>query len=147
MILSAGWDPAKVVLGVVTSSKNGSGFVDLETFAGVLRTLQARYPRFGGVMGWEYFNGEPGGEDRPWEWACAVAAVLKEPTVMKNGGEALGDVDGMQRLPPPQLPFRAEDMDSLLVLGFQRMQAFAALNATDGDVNAAANLLLLECAD
>lgn len=138
-VLSAGWDPAKVVFGLITSPANGSGFVDLAKISDVLAVLCTRYPRFGGVMGWEYFNSEPAGEARPWEWANAMAAALKIPTTVGNiynleaGSKASTD--------PPQLPFRTDDIDNLLVLGFERMQAFAALMETLGNVEMAANIL------
>ena len=129
-VLSAGWDPAKVVFGLITSPANGSGFVDLAKISDVLALLCTRYPRFGGVMGWEYFNSEPAGEARPWEWANAMAAALKIRTT------AVGSSTD-----PPQLPFRTDDVDKLLVLGFERMQAFAALIETLGNVEIAANIL------
>jgi len=28
-------------------------------------------------MGWEYFNGRPGGKERPWEWAQAMTRILR----------------------------------------------------------------------
>jgi hypothetical protein len=57
-------------------------------------------------MGWEYFNSLPGGEEKPWEWAQAMSALLRGrrtvPGVeeverdMKAGdgkGDALKEVD------------------------------------------------------
>ena len=137
-ILSAGWDPARVVLGLITSPANGSGFVDLTTMTNVLAALQARYPRFGGVMGWEYFNCEPGGEDRPWEWANVMTTALASQKVSPQHRQDAGLITSSE---PPQLPFRAADMDNLLLLGFQRMQAFAALIEANGGVEMAAKAL------
>ncbi|KAJ9131095.1 Chitinase [Pleurostoma richardsiae] len=77
MVLARGWDPAKVVVGLVTNPENGSGWVPWEGLAGVIPLLAGRHPRFGGVMGWEYFNGLPGGRDRPWEWAQWMTALVK----------------------------------------------------------------------
>ncbi|KAF2239588.1 glycoside hydrolase family 18 protein [Viridothelium virens] len=68
-IVAAGWPAEKVVLGVVTNAENGAGYVEHEGLADVVRVLRARYPRFGGVMGWEYFNAMPGQRAAPWEWA------------------------------------------------------------------------------
>lgn len=31
---------------------------------------------FGGVMGWEYFNGRPGGIGAPHQWPCIVSRLL-----------------------------------------------------------------------
>ena len=28
-------------------------------------------------MGWEYFNGRPGGKERPWEWAQEMTKILR----------------------------------------------------------------------
>jgi hypothetical protein len=36
-----------------------------------IRSLVAKYPTFGGVDGWEYFNSMPGGTAAPWQWASA----------------------------------------------------------------------------
>lgn len=58
-IVAAGWDPRRVVLGVVTNAANGAGHVGLGLLREVCGALRARYAArggFGGVMGWEYFN-------------------------------------------------------------------------------------------
>ncbi|KAI1485882.1 family 18 glycoside hydrolase [Biscogniauxia mediterranea] len=76
MCVARGWDPAKLVMGLVTTPDNGAGWVPFEVLAVTLRMLALRFPRFGGVMGWEYFNGRPGGKGRPWEWAQAMTRLL-----------------------------------------------------------------------
>lgn len=58
-VVAAGWDPRRVVLGVVTNAANGAGHVGLRLLREVCGALRARYAArggFGGVMGWEYFN-------------------------------------------------------------------------------------------
>ncbi|EPE09164.1 glycoside hydrolase family 18 protein [Ophiostoma piceae UAMH 11346] len=85
------WPAHRVVMGLVTSPANGPGFVSLDTSAEVMMQLQAAtaaapmaFPSvpgmsggpFAGVSGWEYFNSMPGGEDRPWEWAEWMSAIL-----------------------------------------------------------------------
>jgi hypothetical protein len=40
-----------------------------------------RYGMIGGIMGWEYFNGVPGGDRQPWKWAEAMTAVLRPKAV------------------------------------------------------------------
>ncbi|AEO62699.1 a7546100-e757-412f-aab1-e7167a3e0a01 [Thermothielavioides terrestris] len=77
MLLAKGWKPEKIVVGLVTNPKNGSGWVPWNLLGNVLPLLAGRHPRFGGVMGWEYFNSLPGGEQRPWEWAQAMTALLR----------------------------------------------------------------------
>jgi chitinase len=68
-IVSRGYPAEKIVIGMITNPCNGSGWVPFEILQEVLITLRNRYPGFGGVMGWEYFNSLPGDRDRPWEWA------------------------------------------------------------------------------
>ncbi|KAL1957010.1 hypothetical protein VTO42DRAFT_6387 [Malbranchea cinnamomea] len=74
LIISQGWPPEKVVVGLLTNPGNGSqGYIPLETSSAVLAVLLQKYPSFGGVFGWEYFNALPGDVQRPWEWASAMS--------------------------------------------------------------------------
>ena len=68
-MVARGWPAQKIVIGMVTNPGNGSGWVSFEILQEVLITLKERYPEFGGVMGWEYFNSLPGDQDAPWKWA------------------------------------------------------------------------------
>ena len=77
LMVSRGWPPQKVVVGLVTNPESGSGWVPFEVLDGVLTTLKTRYPAFGGVMGWEYFNSLPGSRERPWEWAAFMTQKLR----------------------------------------------------------------------
>lgn len=132
-----GWDPDKVVLGLVTNPGNGAGFVAQGVFDGVVSAIRARFPTFGGVMGWEYFNSLPGGEQRPWEWASAMSRVVRcvlPPPVMGGGGAP-------QMPTVPQHSFPAESVQTLKDLGFSQQAAVAALNMTGGNVEYAAGLL------
>lgn len=48
-----GFDPAKLVLGALSSPNAGnSGYKDPATFCGIVKSLKAKYPNFGGVMTW-----------------------------------------------------------------------------------------------
>ena len=76
-ILSRGWKPEKVVVGVLTNAANGHGFIQFEELRRILVALRQYVPKFGGVMGWEYFNSVPGGEDRPWEWAESMMKIMR----------------------------------------------------------------------
>lgn len=77
MMLMKGWAPEKVVVGLVTNPSNGSGFIPFDVLATVLPLMVGQHNRrFGGVMGWEYFNSLPGGRERPWEWAEWMTRVL-----------------------------------------------------------------------
>ncbi|KAI1258431.1 glycoside hydrolase family 18 protein [Xylariaceae sp. FL1019] len=84
MCIRRGWSPAKVVVGLVTSPDNGSGFVPFEIIGPNLILLRRRFPSFAGVMGWEYFNGKPGGTDRPWEWAQEMTRFLRPSDAAKQ---------------------------------------------------------------
>ncbi|KAL2266439.1 hypothetical protein VTJ83DRAFT_5791 [Remersonia thermophila] len=89
MMLAKGWPPEKVVVGMVTNPGNGSGWVPWDALSTVIPALVGRHPRFGGVMGWEYFNSLPGGEERPWEWAQAMSALLRGERTVPGVGQAL----------------------------------------------------------
>ena len=77
LITAQGWLPEKVVVGQLTNPSNGSqGYIPLETTSAVLGMLVLKYPNFGGVSGWEYFNSLPGNAQRPWSWACSMSLIL-----------------------------------------------------------------------
>ncbi|GLZ34820.1 hypothetical protein Lesp02_70070 [Lentzea sp. NBRC 105346] len=68
----------KVVMATLTNSANGgSGYVPISTLRTTVRSLIGKYPTFGGVAGWEYFNSLPGGTSAPWQWASEVTAMQK----------------------------------------------------------------------
>ncbi|KAK1141949.1 hypothetical protein N8T08_008272 [Aspergillus melleus] len=76
-IIQRGWSPQRVVYGLLTNPGNGSqGFVPLETMGPILGHLVEQYPNFGGVMGWEYFNSNPGGREKPWQWAAVMSLSM-----------------------------------------------------------------------
>ncbi|KAL2255061.1 hypothetical protein VTK26DRAFT_4219 [Humicola hyalothermophila] len=104
MLLARGWPPEKIVVGLVTNPANGAGWVPWDLLAGVVPLLAGRHPRFGGVMGWEYFNGLPGGEERPWEWAQVMTGLLKGLRTVPGGLEgAVSDASkGLGRSDAPQ---------------------------------------------
>jgi hypothetical protein len=80
-IISRGlFPPSKVVAGVVTNSANCSGYVPLPTLKSTLGSLVAKYPTFGGVDGWEYFNSDPGGTTAPWQWAAQMTSAMSGAT-------------------------------------------------------------------
>ena len=94
-IVAKGWPSNKVVVGLVTSSENGSGFVNMTILSWVLAGLRRRYgSAFAGVMGWEYFNSEPGGKASPWTWAEWMSGILGR--VVPRGGENRVSSAGVQ---------------------------------------------------
>jgi alkaline phosphatase D len=75
-IMRNGWPAEKVVAGMLTNPKHGgSGYVPLEISAAVLSLLVERYPKFGGVMGWEYWDALPQ-EENCWMWAYAMGLCM-----------------------------------------------------------------------
>lgn len=87
-LVTAGWNPRKLVLGVVTNPGNGAGHVQLEKLQDVVKTLSTKYGnQFGGVMGWEYFNAMREKDaaraefiqrpiELPWMWAFDLAHAM-----------------------------------------------------------------------
>ncbi|KAF2760230.1 glycoside hydrolase [Pseudovirgaria hyperparasitica] len=130
-IIAAGWPADKVVLGVVTTSRNGSGSVPLAKLLEVFRTLRSRHRGFGGVMGWEYFNSGENDPDmagkNPWDWVKAI-------------GQTIRSVVEIQPVHTPH-PWREEDVLTLVELGFSRADAIQALSATENNVELAAGIL------
>ena len=88
-MVARGYPADKIVIGMVTNPANGSGWVPFEILQEVLITLKNRYPGFGGVMGWEYFNSLPGDRGRPWEWAGFMTRNVRS---------------GLLPLPQPSVP-------------------------------------------
>ncbi|KAK4443345.1 coagulation factor 5/8 type domain protein [Podospora aff. communis PSN243] len=76
-IISHNWDPTKVLAGQVTTPKNGGGFVAHSRLNQTINDLRAKYGEIGGIMGWEYFNSQPGDISQPWQWAQVMTAILR----------------------------------------------------------------------
>ncbi|KAI1822011.1 glycoside hydrolase family 18 protein [Xylaria intraflava] len=102
MCIAQGWAPEKIVLGLLTAPENGHGYVPFEVVGMSLKLLLQHFPKFGGVMGWEYYNGRPGGRERPWEWAQKMTELLRPSTTAiqsitqapVQANAAIADVDG-----------------------------------------------------
>jgi hypothetical protein len=164
-IISAGWSPSKVVLGVVTNPGNGAGHVPVSKLRDVCAQLREKYKSladgFGGVMGWEYFNCgdheedlvhvsslELNNETVQAGWVAALGRVLRveEPPHPQTGRPLLGITPDQVRqmvtkLPEARAPWPEETVEKLVVIGFSHQEAIAALNATDGNVELAAGFL------
>lgn len=146
-ICSVGWPIHKVVMGLITNPALGAGHVDQSTITDVLRVLRAKYPNFGGVMGWEYFNSLPGDEAQPWRWAAEMARTIRialPPPQTVEGGRGVerpGFGGSAPQIPTAPAPFPPQDIEALTNLGFSSQQAVAALNMTSGNVEYAAGLL------
>lgn len=141
-IIGLGWNPNKVVMGLITNPSNGAGHVAWPVLENVVRTLRTRYPTFGGVMGWEYFNALPGGAERPWEWVANMGRTLRTPLPPAPPVQQQQmPIRPYGQLPPPAHPFPAESVKTLQDFGFSQQQAISALNMTSGNVEYAAGLL------
>ncbi|KAM6532750.1 hypothetical protein FALCPG4_005802 [Fusarium falciforme] len=78
-IIARGWPQEKVVIGLVTNPANCSGYVSDAKLNACLKELVSRYPRIGGVMGWEYWNAvteESPDVGTPWKWAEMINDIL-----------------------------------------------------------------------
>ncbi|KAI5460451.1 glycoside hydrolase superfamily [Mariannaea sp. PMI_226] len=78
-IVRRGWPQEKVVVGLVTNPANCGGWVKDGDLRACLRELLGRYPRLGGVMGWEYFNAVTESNPEvgtPWKWAEMINEIL-----------------------------------------------------------------------
>jgi hypothetical protein len=90
--------PEKVVAGMLTNPRHGgSGYVALEQSAVVLSYLTEKYPRFGGVMGWEYWASLPR-EVECWQWAWCMRVMLgmrelRDAAIVVNMGRSLAGLN------------------------------------------------------
>ncbi len=75
--IANGFAPDRVVGGTLTNPNNGSGYVDVRLVASVVHQLARKYPTFGGVAGWEYFDSLPGGLGAPIEFASLMNRAMK----------------------------------------------------------------------
>jgi len=75
-IINNGYPPDKIVGGMIGNPANCSGFVPINTVAKTVKELVAKYPSFGGVADWEYFNTLPGGLPDPVKWGAIMAKAM-----------------------------------------------------------------------
>lgn len=80
-IMARGWPQEKIVIGMLTNPESGRGWVPDDMLRATLLDVRRKYPDFGGVMGWEYFNSitaaAPFGW--PWSWADLLTDILYPP--------------------------------------------------------------------
>jgi len=96
-IIRNGWRPEKVVAGMLTNPRHGgSGYVPLEWSAAVLSLLVEKYPNFGGVMGWEYWDSLPQ-KEHGWKWAfcmtlCMGIKKVRDAAIVVSMGRTLAGI-------------------------------------------------------
>ncbi|KAF2847510.1 glycoside hydrolase family 18 protein [Plenodomus tracheiphilus IPT5] len=99
-IISAGWHPSRVVLGVVTNPGNGAGHVSIARLRDTCARLRHKYNGigggFGGVMGWEYFNSGDCEDDI----VHVSSLALNNETVQAGWVKSLAHVLRTEALPP-----------------------------------------------
>lgn len=76
-VVANGWDPTVIVAGQLTNPSNGGGYTAASALNATVIELVETYGTIGGIMGWEYFNSEPGGTTAPWEWAQEMTEILR----------------------------------------------------------------------
>ena len=76
LIIKNGYPPDKIVAGMVGNPANCSGYVPVSAAAKTVSELVAKYPNFGGVADWEYFNTLPGGLTDPVKWGTIMAHAM-----------------------------------------------------------------------
>lgn len=76
-VVAHGWDPAVVLAGQLTNPSNGGGYTSTPTLNQTVIELMRTYGTIGGIMGWEYFNSEPGDTAAPWVWAQDMTEILR----------------------------------------------------------------------
>ncbi|KZZ88173.1 endo-N-acetyl-beta-D-glucosaminidase precursor [Moelleriella libera RCEF 2490] len=82
-IVSNDYDSTRVVAGQLTSPRNGNGYIPYSQLNATVISLRKKYGQIGGVMGWEYFNSQPGGTAEPWKWAQVMTQILRPNEVPK----------------------------------------------------------------
>ncbi|KAG5982567.1 hypothetical protein E4U55_001714 [Claviceps digitariae] len=80
-IVSSGFAASRVVAGQLTSPSNGGGYIPYSKLNATVTSLKSKYKQIGGVMGWEYFNSQPGGTAEPWKWAQIMTQILRPDSV------------------------------------------------------------------
>ncbi|CZT01961.1 uncharacterized protein RCO7_05440 [Rhynchosporium graminicola] len=82
-ILEQGWEPERVVMGVLDCADDGqpNGFVHVEDLGKTVKSLRRETrDSFGGVCGWEYWNAGTSECEKtePWMWVKKVGRALFE---------------------------------------------------------------------
>ena len=115
--LAQQFEPEKVVLGTLTNQGNGgSGFVQMaqliESVLSVNEMLGNMGKRFGGLMGWEFFNADTGMGGGPEAWAEVLGAVLGVSRE-ERGARAMDEGKGEESLGGQQkvVEGREEDLE------------------------------------
>ena len=69
-VIQNGYKPNQIVYGMISSDG------PFDTILKNISLLKKKYPNFGGVFIWEYFNAPPGNEEHPEIWSEKMASIL-----------------------------------------------------------------------
>lgn len=75
--INNGFPADKVVAGMLGNPNDGGGYVDVNQVALTVKQLVKKYPTFGGVFSWEYFDTLPGGTTNPEQWSQLMDQSLE----------------------------------------------------------------------
>src|SRR5580704_750472 len=75
-VIAHGYPANLVVAGTIANPSDGFGYLPITTVTSTVKQLVAKYPNFGGVFAWEYFNALPGGPSHPARWAAIVSRAM-----------------------------------------------------------------------
>ena len=64
-MLANGYKQDEIVMGMLTGQ-------DLDSILAEIKKIKQKYPEFGGVAIWEYFNAPPEAPDKPYEWCFKI---------------------------------------------------------------------------
>ncbi|KAH8917734.1 glycoside hydrolase family 18 protein [Atractiella rhizophila] len=152
-IINAGWDPLRVVLGVLVNPNDGNGWYPLAVYQSTVTQLVTQYSNFGGVFGWEYWDaGARDGLQYPWQWVKAIGQSLGRATarmIRSLLSMVVRDVPvtPFANLPYPAAPFPNSSFSELTSKGATHYEALRALNLTEGNVPAAEEILKEQIGD
>jgi len=79
--INNGFPPSKVVAGMMGNSSDGDGYTDMSKVAQTIKLLTSKYPGFGGVFSWEYFNTLPGGTLHPELWSKLMTQQMQNDQI------------------------------------------------------------------
>jgi hypothetical protein len=69
--------PPRFVVGMTTTPDfEHEQWVNLTQVASTLKVLAKKYPKLSGLAGFDYYDGKPGGYEKPWMWAEWAAKQL-----------------------------------------------------------------------
>ena len=126
--INNGYSPSRIVMGVLDSSNDGSGFVSLKHVKEAIENLESGYHNFGGVDGFEYFDaGTDDGLSKPWMWVKQIGQTLFSSSSKR-------DIIPRSRPHPNHTPKLPAGVAEVMAHGHDQIAAARALRLAKGDV-------------